>query len=78
MSEWQSDDPVLLGGGRTDHMGKGEAERLHEQSKHASGRIVPKRSVSSTLLQLREKARQYLRGGRPATDGPTLLHKGEI
>lgn len=58
MSEGQSDDPVLLRGGRTDHMGKGEAERLHEQSAHAGGRTVPRKSVSSTLLGLREKARK--------------------
>ena len=54
----ESDDPVVLRGGGTDHMGKGEAERLHEQCKHAAGRTVPRKSVSSTLLGLREKARK--------------------
>jgi hypothetical protein len=39
-------------------MGKERAERLHEQSNHVSGRTVPKKSVSSTLLGLREKARK--------------------
>lgn len=57
MSEGQSDDSVILRGGRTGHMGKGEAERLHEQSAHAAGTSVPRKSVSSTLLGLREKAR---------------------
>ena len=58
MSAGQSDDSVLLRGGSADHTGKGEAERLHEQSNHALGRIVPKKSVSRTLLELREKARK--------------------
>jgi len=58
MSDGQSDRSVVLRGGRTDHMGKGWAEGLHGQSAHALGRTVPKRSVSSTLLGLREKARR--------------------
>jgi len=37
-------------------MGKGRAEGSPEQSTHALGRNVPKQSVSSTLLKLREKA----------------------
>jgi len=39
-------------------MGKEWAERSNEQSNHASRRTVPKKSVSSTLLELREKARK--------------------
>jgi len=58
MSEGQSDDSVVLRGGRTDHMGKGGAERLHEQSAHAAGRNVPRKSVSSALLGLKDKARR--------------------
>jgi len=64
----ESDPPVLLRGGRTDHTpshsysgagkGKERAERLHEQSNHAAGTTVPRKSVSSTLLGLREKARK--------------------
>ena len=52
----ESDSFVLLGDGRTDHMGKGRAEQSNEQSTHAKGTNVPKKSVSSTLLELREKA----------------------
>jgi len=58
MDKQESDPRVLLGDGSADHEGKGRAERLHEQSKHALGRTVPKKSVSSTLLGLREKARK--------------------
>ena len=58
MTHWQSDSSVLLRGGRTDHMGKEWAERLHEHSQHARGTSVPKKSVSSTLLGLKEKARR--------------------
>ena len=58
MSDGQSDDSVLLRGGSAVHTGKGEAGRLNEHSQHASGRNVPKKSVSSTLLELREKAKQ--------------------
>jgi len=39
-------------------MGKEWAERLHEHSQHAKGTSVPKKSVSSTLLGLKEKARR--------------------
>jgi RNA-directed DNA polymerase len=56
MSSGQSDPSVVLRGGRTGHMGKEWAERLNEQSNHALGRTVPKKSVSRTLLELREKA----------------------
>jgi len=54
----ESDPCVLLGDGSTDHEGKARAERLHEQSAHAAGSTVPRKSVSSTLLGLREKARK--------------------
>lgn len=52
----QSDPPIVLGDGSADHEGKGRAERLCEHSKHVLGRTVPKKSVSRTLLELREKA----------------------
>ncbi len=58
MTRVQSDRPIVLGDGRTDHEGKGRAERLSEQSTHAWGRSVPKKSVSRTLLELREKAKR--------------------
>lgn len=54
----QSDPLVVLGDGRTDHEGKGRTEWLNEQSTHTLGRKVPKRSVSRTLLKLREKAKR--------------------
>jgi len=37
-------------------MGKKRTERPNEHSQHASGRIVPNKSVSRTLLELRTKA----------------------
>lgn len=58
MTDRQSDSSIVLGGGRADHMGKGRAKRLNEQGDHVLGRIVPKQSVSRTLLELREKARR--------------------
>ncbi len=56
MTSGQSDSFILLGDGRTDHMGKERTERPNEHSQHASGRIVPNKSVSRTLLELRKKA----------------------
>jgi len=57
MAEGKSDPLILLRDGRTDHMGKERTEQSTEQSTHALwGRNVPNRSVSSTLLKLREKA----------------------
>lgn len=56
MTRGQSDSPIVLGDGRADHEGKGRAGRLNEHSHHALGRIVPNKSVSRTLLELREKA----------------------
>ena len=58
MSCGQSDSPIVLGDGRADHEGKGRAERLSEQSTRALGRNVPNKSVSRTLLELREKAKR--------------------
>ena len=52
MAEGKSDPFIVLRDGRTDHMGKGRAEQSTEQSTHAKGRNVPKKSVSSTLLEL--------------------------
>ena len=53
----ESDSPIVVGDGKTDHMGKGRTVRLSEQSTDASGKLVPKKSVSSTLLELKGKAR---------------------
>jgi len=58
MTHWQSDPPIVLGDGRAVHEGKERAERLHEHSHHALGTNVPNKSVSSTLLGLKEKARR--------------------
>ena len=52
----ESDSSIVLRDGRTDHMGKGRAEQSIEQSTHAKGTSVPTKSVSRTLLELREKA----------------------
>jgi len=56
MTPGQSDSFIVLRDGRTDHMGKERTERPNEHSQHASGRIVPNKSVSRTLLELRTKA----------------------
>ena len=56
MAEGKSDPFIVLRDGRTDHMGKGRTEQSNEQSTHAPGRNVPAKSVSRTLLELREKA----------------------
>jgi RNA-directed DNA polymerase len=56
MTDGQSDPPIVLGDGSAAYEGKGRAERLNEQSSHALGTTVPKKSVSRTLLELREKA----------------------
>ena len=58
MTNGQSDPQIVLGDGSADHRGKGRTERLHEHSKHASGTTVPKKSVQSTLLGLRDKAQR--------------------
>jgi len=63
----ESDSPVVLGDGRTDRtpsqsygdagMGKGRAARSTEHSTHAGkGKLVPNKSVSRTLLELKVKA----------------------
>lgn len=62
----ESDPPILLGDGRTDHtpsrrsggagMGKGRAEGQSGQSTHARERTTPAQSVSRTLSALRAKA----------------------
>jgi len=56
MTSGQSDSFKVLRDGRTDHMGKERTERPNEHSHHASGRIVPNKSVSRTLLELKTKA----------------------
>ena len=52
----ESDPPILLRDGRTDHMGKRRAVSQSGQSTHARGRDAPTRSVSSTLSALARKA----------------------
>ena len=52
----ESDPPIVVRDGRTDHTAKGWAERHRSQSTHARGKNVPKRSVSSTLAALNQKA----------------------
>ena len=52
----ESDPSIVVRDGRTDHMAKGWAERQRSQSTHARGKNVPKRSVSSTLTALNQKA----------------------
>ena len=56
MTPGQSDSFEVLRDGRADHMGKERTGRPSEQSQHASGRTVPNKSVSRTLLDLRTKA----------------------
>ena len=47
----ESDSPIVVRDGRTDHMAKGWAERQREQSTHC-GRRMLSISVSSSLLAL--------------------------
>ena len=54
----ESDPPIVLGDGRTDHMAKGRAEGQRHQSTHARGRNAPKQSVSRTLEALTRKAQK--------------------
>jgi RNA-directed DNA polymerase len=52
----ESDPPIVVGDGRTDHKAKGRTERQSGQSTHAGERITPRQGVSSTLSALRAKA----------------------
>lgn len=54
----ESDPPIVVRDGRTDHKAKGRAERQDGQSTHARERNTPKQSVSRTLSALRAKAEQ--------------------
>ena len=54
----ESDLPIVVGDGRTDHMAKGQAEGHRHHSTHASGRNAPKQSVSRTLEALTRKAQR--------------------
>ena len=52
--EWsgkESDPPIVVRDGRTDHMAKGRAERQSKQRTHVGRRMLPV-SVSSYLLAL--------------------------
>jgi group II intron reverse transcriptase/maturase len=53
-----SDSPIVVRDGNTDHTAKGRAERQSGQSTHARERNTPERSVSRTLSALRAKAEQ--------------------
>ncbi len=53
----ESDPSIVLGDGSAAHEGKGRAERLSEHCTRAAGRNVPRKSVSSTLLELNGKAK---------------------
>lgn len=53
-----SDRPIVIGDGRAVHRVKGRAEGQRAQSTHAGDRNTPRKSVSSTLRALREKARK--------------------
>ena len=54
----ESDPPIVVRDGNTDHMAKGRAERQSGQSTHARDTNTPGQSVSSTLSALRAKAEQ--------------------
>ena len=52
----ESDSPVVVRDGRTDHMAKRGTVLHRNQSTHAKERKVPRKSVSSTLIALKQKA----------------------
>jgi len=54
----ESDPPIVVRDGRTDHTAKGRAERQSGQSTHARERNTPKESVSRTLSALKAKAQE--------------------
>ena len=56
MSTQESDRFIVVRDGRTVHMAKGSTRRQRDQSTCAEGKKVPRRSVSSSLIALREKA----------------------
>ena len=55
-SHQESDLPIVVRDGNTDHMAKGQAGKQRGQSTHARDRNTPARSVSSTLSALGTKA----------------------
>ena len=52
----ESDPPIVVRDGRTDHKAKGRADVHRGQSTHAGERKAPRKSVSSTLSALNRKA----------------------
>ena len=54
----ESDPPIVVRDGRTDHMAKERAGKHRSQSTHAKGKKVPRKSVSSALTALNRKAEQ--------------------
>ncbi len=56
MSSQESDRSIVVRDGRAVHMAKGSTRRQSDQSTCAEGKKVPRRSVSSSLIALREKA----------------------
>ena len=57
MDRQESDSFIVLGDGKADHMGKGRTVRLIEQRTDASGMLVLNKSVSSSLLEMKDKVR---------------------
>ena len=56
MSSQESDRSIVVRDGRAVHMAKGSTRRQGDQSTCAEGKKVPPRSVSSSLIALRQKA----------------------
>ena len=54
--EEESDSSVVVRDGKTDHMAKGWTGIQSNHSTHAGERKVPRKSVSSTLIALKQKA----------------------
>ena len=54
----ESDPPIVVRDGKTDHMAKGRADGQRNQSTDARGKNVPTKSVSSTLIALKRKAKE--------------------
>lgn len=56
MSTQESDRSIVVRDGRAVHMAKGSTRRHRDQSTCAEGKKVPRQSVSSSLIALRQKA----------------------
>ena len=69
MSSQESDRSIVVRDGRAVHMAKGWTRRQGDQSTCAEGKKVPPRSVSSSLIALRQKG--VARAGLPV---PRLVY----